>query len=98
MAGDARSECTVGEIAAPIRNALVGGPFGSDLVSDDYVATGVPVIRGANMDKVAGWGALLLAKKRTLIPALRPLLLQVQSAGCFLSTAIIEAACESAGE
>ncbi len=49
MAGDARSECTVGEIAAPIRNALVSGPFGSDLVSDDYVATGVPVIRGANM-------------------------------------------------
>ena len=51
MAGDARSECTVGEIAAPIRNALVGGPFGSDLVSDDYVATGVPVIRGANMGR-----------------------------------------------
>ena len=49
MAGDVRNEYTVGEIAAPIRNALVGGPFGSDLVSDDYVATGVPVIRGANM-------------------------------------------------
>jgi len=43
-------------------------------------------------------GTLLLAKKRTLIPALRPLLLQVRSAGYFLSTAIIEAACESAGE
>jgi type I restriction enzyme S subunit len=49
MAADVRNEYTVGEIAAPIRNALVGGPFGSDLVSDDYVATGVPVIRGANM-------------------------------------------------
>jgi len=49
MAVEAMSECTVGEIAAPIRNALVGGPFGSDLVSDDYVTTGVPVIRGANM-------------------------------------------------
>lgn len=39
----------VGDIAAPIRNALVGGPFGSDLVSRDYVPSGVPVIRGTNM-------------------------------------------------
>lgn len=30
-------------------NAIVGGPFGSDLVSTDYVPSGVPVIRGANM-------------------------------------------------
>ena len=30
-------------------NAIVGGPFGSDLVSADYVAAGVPVIRGQNM-------------------------------------------------
>jgi type I restriction enzyme S subunit len=47
--GKAMIECTVGEIAAPIRNALVGGPFGSDLVSRDYVTRGVPVIRGTNM-------------------------------------------------
>jgi type I restriction enzyme, S subunit len=39
----------VGDIAAPVRNALVGGPFGSDLVSRDYVPEGVPVIRGQNM-------------------------------------------------
>jgi len=37
------------EIAAPIKNALVGGPFGSNLVSSDYVSDGVPVIRGQNM-------------------------------------------------
>ena len=49
MACEAMIECTVGEIAAPIRNALVGGPFGSDLVSRDYVPSGVPVIRGTNM-------------------------------------------------
>jgi type I restriction enzyme S subunit len=42
-------ELTVGEIAAPERNALVGGPFGSNLVSSDYVDAGVPVIRGQNM-------------------------------------------------
>ena len=42
-------DCTVGDIAAPVRNALVGGPFGSDLVSKDYVVQGVPVIRGTNM-------------------------------------------------
>ncbi len=33
-------------IASSTRNAIVGGPFGSDLVSKDYVAHGVPVIRG----------------------------------------------------
>jgi type I restriction enzyme S subunit len=49
MAGEAFTDCIVGEIAAQTRNALVGGPFGSDLVSKDYVPTGVPVIRGTNM-------------------------------------------------
>lgn len=37
------------DVAAPIKNAIVGGPFGSNLVSNDYVAAGVPVIRGQNM-------------------------------------------------
>jgi len=37
------------DLAAPQKNAIVGGPFGSNLVSKDYVAGGVPVIRGANM-------------------------------------------------
>lgn len=36
-------------LAAPIRNAVVGGPFGSNLVSKDYTPSGVPVIRGQNM-------------------------------------------------
>jgi type I restriction enzyme S subunit len=37
------------DAAASSTNAIVGGPFGSDLVSADYVAEGVPVIRGQNM-------------------------------------------------
>lgn len=37
------------ELAAPIKNAVVGGPFGSNLVSKDYVSSGVPIIRGQNM-------------------------------------------------
>lgn len=37
------------DIAAPTKNAIVGGPFGSNLVSKDYVEHGVPVIRGQNM-------------------------------------------------
>ena len=40
---------SVSAIASSTRNAIVGGPFGSDLVSKDYVAHGVPVIRGQNM-------------------------------------------------
>lgn len=48
MAGE-WSDATVSEIASSSRNALVGGPFGSNLVSRDYVDHGVPVIRGQNM-------------------------------------------------
>ena len=40
---------SVRAIASSTPNAVVGGPFGSDLVSKDYVAHGVPVIRGQNM-------------------------------------------------
>lgn len=39
----------IGSLAAPKRNALVGGPFGSNLVSRDYVESGTPVIRGQNL-------------------------------------------------
>jgi len=49
MKPEGRIPYTVGEIAASTRNALVGGPFGSNLVSADYVDSGVPVIRGQNM-------------------------------------------------
>ncbi len=42
-------KCSVADIAAPVKNALVGGPFGSNLVSKDYVESGIPVIRGNNM-------------------------------------------------
>lgn len=44
------SYLTVKAVASPGRNAIVGGPFGSDLVSKDYVGHGVPVIRGQNMN------------------------------------------------
>jgi type I restriction enzyme S subunit len=37
------------EIAASIPNATAAGPFGSNLVSRDYVESGVPVIRGQNL-------------------------------------------------
>ena len=39
----------VSDLQAPRRYALNGGPFGSKLVSNDYVPEGVPVIRGANL-------------------------------------------------
>ena len=48
MPGEWR-DVTVGGIAGSMRNALVGGPFGSNLVSGDYVSFGVPVIRGQNL-------------------------------------------------
>jgi type I restriction enzyme S subunit len=40
----------LGELAAGVRNACVGGPFGSELTTKDYVdGPGVPVIRGVNL-------------------------------------------------
>ena len=36
-------------LAASHKGAIAGGPFGSDLVSSDYVPEGVPVIRGTNL-------------------------------------------------
>lgn len=49
MTGKGWLACTVVDIAAPTPNALVGGPFGSNLVSSDYAESGIPVIRGQNM-------------------------------------------------
>ncbi|MCX2525330.1 restriction endonuclease subunit S [Larsenimonas rhizosphaerae] len=43
------NEYLLEELAAPQKNAMVGGPFGSNLVSKDYQNAGVPVIRGQNM-------------------------------------------------
>jgi type I restriction enzyme S subunit len=40
---------TVASVAADERGAVTGGPFGSKLGRKDYVADGVPVIRGANL-------------------------------------------------
>jgi type I restriction enzyme S subunit len=37
-------------LAAEGRYSLIGGPFGSKLTSKDYVAEGIPVIRGSNMN------------------------------------------------
>ncbi len=38
-----------GSLAADQKNAMVGGPFGSNLISDDYKEAGIPVIRGQNL-------------------------------------------------
>jgi type I restriction enzyme, S subunit len=48
MAGEWR-DVLLEDLAAPVRNAIVGGPFGSDLVSSDYQPSGIPVIRGENL-------------------------------------------------
>lgn len=37
------------DLAASGKGSIAGGPFGSDLVSADYVTEGVPVIRGTNL-------------------------------------------------
>ncbi len=47
-----RSELSIvslAEIAADVPNAIAAGPFGSNLVSRDYVESGIPVIRGQNL-------------------------------------------------
>jgi type I restriction enzyme S subunit len=41
--------CVLDDVKADVANAIVGGPFGSELVRSDYTDTGVPVIRGTNL-------------------------------------------------
>lgn len=43
------SRATVDEVKATAPYSCIGGPFGSNLTSADYVAEGVPVIRGTNL-------------------------------------------------
>ena len=65
-------ECTdVRGVASSARNAIVGGPFGSDLVSADYVAYGVPVIRGQNMSgrRISGSFAFVTVEKAKALNA-----------------------------
>jgi type I restriction enzyme S subunit len=40
---------TLDDVAAPVPNAIVDGPFGSNLKLDDYVPEGVPVLQGKNI-------------------------------------------------
>ena len=40
-------------LAAKKKGAIVGGPFGSNLVSRDYVQSGIPVVRGVNLPKTS---------------------------------------------
>src|SRR4030095_1727274 len=40
---------TLGEVAAPVSNAIVDGPFGSNLKLSDYVEEGIPVLQGKNI-------------------------------------------------
>ncbi|MEO8034967.1 MAG: restriction endonuclease subunit S [Acidobacteriota bacterium] len=62
---------TICRLASPVRNAIVGGPFGSDLVSKDYVDDGVPVVRGQNMAGrlVSGEFAFVTHAKATSLQA-----------------------------
>ena len=53
------------QLAAPSKNSIVGGPFGSNLVSKDYVPSGVPVIRGQNMgDRWVGGDFVFVSEEK----------------------------------
>jgi len=52
------------DAASRASNSIVGGPFGSDLVSADYVDTGVPVIRGQNMGSAFVSGEFVFVSDR----------------------------------
>jgi type I restriction enzyme S subunit len=51
MGFDTWSDVKLGDIAADSKNALVGGPFGSNLTVKDFAPEGVPVIQGRNMGR-----------------------------------------------
>ncbi|EGF33134.1 Type I restriction-modification system, specificity subunit S [Oxalobacteraceae bacterium IMCC9480] len=61
------NELTLANLAAPQKNAIVGGPFGSNLVSKDYVDYGIPVIRGANMgEKWVGGDFVYVSREKSI--------------------------------
>lgn len=56
---------TLNEVAAPVPNAIVDGPFGSNLKLDDYVTEGVPVLQGKNItDDAFRWFDVRFISKR----------------------------------
>jgi len=63
----------LGELRAKTKHALVGGPFGSNLVSRDYTDEGIPVIRGCNLpdDAPFSFDDLVFVSERKA-DALRP--------------------------
>ena len=48
---------TLDDVAAPVKNAIVDGPFGSNLKLVDYVPEGVPVLQG-ELDP-GGWTGIV---------------------------------------
>jgi type I restriction enzyme S subunit len=53
------------EFAAILPNAIAAGPFGSNLVSKDYVDSGVPVIRGQNLtERFVGGDFVYVTKEK----------------------------------
>jgi type I restriction enzyme, S subunit len=57
------SVVTLACLASTAKNSIVGGPFGSDLVSTDYVSSGVPVVRGQNMGQAFVSGDFVFVSK-----------------------------------
>ena len=47
-------ECNLEEVAAPIKRAIISGPFGSNISSKFFTKTGIPVIRGNNLSLKIG--------------------------------------------
>ena len=42
---------TIDEIKDTIPRSIAMGPFGSDIKTDNFVPSGVPIIRGVNLNK-----------------------------------------------
>jgi type I restriction enzyme, S subunit len=54
MGSEGWPEVRLVDIQADVPNAIAAGPFGSNLVRADYRSSGVPVIRGSNLDGSRG--------------------------------------------
>ena len=57
---------TLGEVAAPLPNAIVDGPFGSNLKTSDYVDEGIPVLQGKNItnDRLRWFDIRFVSKRK----------------------------------
>ena len=49
--GSKWKELTIDELKAPVKSSIAMGPFGSRIKAENFVDSGVPILKGGNLHK-----------------------------------------------